>query len=519
MSFASSTNSLRLPSCLIAFAASTMVAASAPAQDSSAAARIVDAINNGITDPELLVQIMTEAGKARRPDGLRFRRENHAVNTGAVANRSDEFKQSFTTIVQSPGTRLMRLHFSPATSLGEKSYIQLISHEDGGNQKFTSSSLANWEYWSAIFNGSSVELQLHIAPGETASLTIDQIAVDDFGAGGPAAPGGGIASLCGADNRVASNDSRVGRLSGINCGNGGGCGGCTGWLVSNGAVLTAGHCVDDPGDFIGDLIEFNVPMSDANGSPNAADPDDQYPIGTFYAMFQSNGVGEDWAVLSVGPNSDTGLNPHIAQGFFHMSSLVPSGGSTIRVTGFGVDNTPAGPGGAGSPCCDADNDDVCEFNCNSSAYTQQTATGPLDELAGTTLEYEVDTTPANSGSPVIRDGNGFAIGIHTAGGCEFAIPDDNQGTWFGYGPLNTALNQAIENATFVDAQPVSSIQIGNVLNPARTVIFGGAVVANGGTMFVVAGNYTAAAGNVGTLGTGNKAFTITTPVGGVVIGQ
>ena len=37
---------------------------------------------------------------------------------------------------------------------------------------------------------------------------------------------GGVATICGSDNRSASTDSRVGRLSGANCGSGGGCGGC-----------------------------------------------------------------------------------------------------------------------------------------------------------------------------------------------------------------------------------------------------------------------------------------------------
>ena len=42
-------------------------------------------------------------------------------------------------------------------------------------------------------------------------------------------------TLCDGDSRVNTRDDRVGRMFG---------GGCTACLVSNGAVCTAGHCVD-----------------------------------------------------------------------------------------------------------------------------------------------------------------------------------------------------------------------------------------------------------------------------------
>src|SRR5262245_18086901 len=49
------------------------------------------------------------------------------------------------------------------------------------------------------------------------------------------------ASICNDDDRVASNDSRVGRLTTTTAA---GVSTCTAWLIPNGAVLTAGHCVN-----------------------------------------------------------------------------------------------------------------------------------------------------------------------------------------------------------------------------------------------------------------------------------
>jgi hypothetical protein len=304
-------------------------------------------------------------------------------------------------------------------------------------------------------------------------------------------------------------------MSSANCGNGGGCGGCTGWLVSNGAVLTAGHC----NGFAGNLIEFNVPQSTSGGMPVAANPDDQYPVGVNFLLFQNNGVGEDWSIMNVGSNSNTGLRPHLVQGYFHLSPLVPSGGASIRVTGYGIDNTPSGSGGGGAACCDFDDDGDCDFNCNANSVTEQTSTGPFDQLDGTALEYEVDTMPANSGSPIIRESTGYALGIHTAGGCDNIFIGDNQGTWCGHTTFSNGMNQFISNATFVDAEPVATTQLGTVTHPARNLVLAGSLVPNGGTVFIVAGNYTAAAGNVVTLGTGNKAMILTAPLGTATIGQ
>ena len=67
--------------------------------------------------------------------------------------------------------------------------------------------------------------------------------------------------------------------------------------------------------------------------------------------------------------------PIAAQGSYF--NVVQLGASTMRVTGYGTANGTANE-------------------------TQQTATGPDAGSTGTELRYVVDTEPANSGSPVIR---------------------------------------------------------------------------------------------------------------------
>ncbi len=61
------------------------------------------------------------------------------------------------------------------------------------------------------------------------------------------------------------------------------------------------------------------PASDANGTINLAAPNDQYPINTTNAVWRydgcGQGLGKDWSVFAVNPNSNTGPMPHQVYGF------------------------------------------------------------------------------------------------------------------------------------------------------------------------------------------------------------
>ena len=70
---------------------------------------------------------------------------------------------------------------------------------------------------------------------------------------------------------------------------------------------------------------------------------------------------------------------------------------------------------------------------------QQTHVGPWVTLTGSTVQYQTDTTGGNSGSPVVHEQSGDAIGIHTHGGCTTSGTGQNSGTASNHSGLQAAL--------------------------------------------------------------------------------
>jgi V8-like Glu-specific endopeptidase len=371
--------------------------------------------------------------------------------------------------------------------------------------------MRSWREWhnaDAIVDGDAVEIQLVVAPGESGVFfTIEGILVPDEPGGDPVSR---ERSLCNNDDsRTPSGDPRVGRLFSS---------GCTGWLIGNNAVLTAGHCVI--GGTLSGVLEFNVPPSTTTGNMVPAAAVDRYPVISSSLAFEDGGESHDWAVFSIGPNAVTGLAAHDVQGVFKVTTVVPSNGSTLRLTGYGIDNAPLGPGGTGAACCATDGEN-CEFNCNSASQTQQTSTGRLDDLDGSRIEHQVDSLPGNSGGPIIRESNFYTIGIHTHGGCDSFFSDfDNGGTWFGYAPLFNAINSFTPPSTrFVDLTSPDSIENGGILRPFDTVFEAVANVPDGGVIRIFAGSYTAAVGNAISIGADGRAIRLEAVLGTVTIGN
>ena len=446
--------------------------------------------------------------------------EEEGSNEKESASIDEKAQLLYTTIIRAEETPWMRIHFG-SYNLGENSYIKLTSLLDGDSQYLDANYMLIWSDTSGIFNGTEVELELYVSPQDNGIfVNVDSILVahpDDFAFSvdvDAAADQEIPESICGDfDDRVLSNDSRVGRLF---------FGGCTGWLVHNGAALTAGHCGTPDGNLSGRVLEFNVPLSTSNGVPRAASLNDQYPV-TSVRAFEADGEGEDYNVFAIGPNSNTDQRAHIVQGFFHMTELVPSEGNTVRVTGYGLDPFPGGTGGAGASCCDWDSDNNCNRTCNSRSLVQQTDTGACDDcLVDSAIEHEVDTLPANSGSPVIWESNNLAIAIHTHGGCDSFFSDfDNAGTWLGYNPLQNALHSFQANARYADAKSITPLflQTGNVLHPYKTITQAVSGTPSGRRIAIVAGSYKASAGNTFTAGANGKSLTLFAPVGQVTIGN
>ncbi len=284
-------------------------------------------------------------------------------------------------VVAVSGSPWLQLQFH-SLRLGKGSYLEITSILDSATQRLDAETARQWRYQSAYFNGDSVEISLYVAPFDRdVFVNLDKVVVGEWQ---PISK-----SLCGADDRVPANDARVGRIVPI---------GCTGWIVDNGKYVTAGHCLNSNNS---QILEFNVPISNSDGSINHPGPEDQYPIDQGSFQFTDGGVGNDWGVFATFANSTTGQTAFNAQGaaFSLKQDLGPA---NIRITGFGVDN-------------------------GTENQSHQTEVGPNAGSSGTTMRYETDTTGGNSGSPVIDNATNMAVGVHTHGGCG-STSGNNSGT-------------------------------------------------------------------------------------------
>jgi V8-like Glu-specific endopeptidase len=402
------------------------------------------------------------------------------------------------TDVKIGGASWLQLRFGDY-HLGEHSFIAVTSTSDGGRQILSAQSLPEWHNASAYFNGDTVRVDLHVAPGDKGVFYKIASVVAGKAAASQASTTLAPQDLCGQDDRVHSDDPRVGRIVPV---------GCTGWLTSTGAILTAGHCYNPTNNKM-DILQFDVPASRCDGTIVNPGPDDQYPINRASISAAPGSPkpaqGNDWAVFSADPNAN-GVRPVIGQkAFYRMTSTIINFGAVtdVQVTGYGVDDTPKGCGGGE----------------NAQNQTEQTAFGPfvgekVSAPDNVLLTYKVDTMGGNSGSPVIYPASDVTIGIHTHGGCQSG--GSNSGTGF----KNESLKRAIQlfsgpNVIFVDANHVSGIkEDGTVFQPYRSLETAVKSAAFGDTLVLVTGFY-AGGGMSFPMG---KALALRAPVGSVTIG-
>ncbi len=329
-----------------------------------------------------------------------------SFDSGRIVGDRNDRGNIFSTVIRAPDASWLRLQFDRATlgvapPGGQETILRLTSLEDRAQQHLNLKHLNEWQYTSAYFNGNAVLLEIIADPGAGPSrISIPQVWA------GPEIPFM-ERSICGpTDDRELSYDPRACRVMPI---------GCTGWLIddANHCFLTAGHCVN----YSFEVMEFNVPLSDANGSLNHPPPEDQYVRDP--DSLQTNGgqgIGDDWAYFGCFQNTETGLWAFEAQGDYFVLAFPPAvGGQDIRITGYGTTSSPVSP----------------TWN-----QVQKTHTGPFVDSSGTTVGYQTDTTGGNSGSPVINEDTGEAIGIHTHGGCSSG---QNNGTGINHSGLQNAL--------------------------------------------------------------------------------
>jgi V8-like Glu-specific endopeptidase len=310
------------------------------------------------------------------------------VSSGVVSNSLATSAVLFRHVVAVASASSMQLQFG-RTKLSRGCVLRMTSLTDGGAQHHRAETLGQWRNASAWFNGPAVLVELIAEPGSPAAhVTIDAAitmgtTTDDR-------------SICfGVDDRELSFDDRSGRLAPI---------GCSAWLIDDAAhsFLCAGHCLDNSS--VVEIMEFNVPLSNGDGSWNHPGPEDQYPVDLTSIQFTDGGIGNDWAYYGCFENTETELTAYEAQGNSHvLADAAPAmDGRDITITGYGSVSSPVSPTWYG---------------------VQKTHTGPYMLLDGTTIGYQTDTTSGNSGSPVLDEVTGLAIGIHTHAGC------DSSGGW------------------------------------------------------------------------------------------
>ncbi|MHC4415483.1 MAG: trypsin-like serine protease [Planctomycetota bacterium] len=291
----------------------------------------------------------------------------YRLDSGNRSNPAADAAPLYAETVTVVGAAWLRLYFGKV-ELGPGSVVRMTSLQDNEVQELDAEGLAMWNSTSAYFNGEAVRLELIAGPNTKGNRVVLQRVALETAAALPA----GLCGMCGADDRTPSNEDWSGRIMPV---------GCTGSIWNEeSCVVSAGHCVGSDS-----VIQFRVPDSDGDCSTNQPPVAEQFPITD--RIFQNDGVGNDWAVMTTGANN-LGETAYERYGELRqISYMVPEFGDPVAVWGFGVDE-----------------------QCTRS-QTQQTHSGTIAGVTGEAYRLEVDITFGNSGSALIRDD--MIIGIVT----------------------------------------------------------------------------------------------------------
>lgn len=324
----------------------------------------------------------------------------------------------------------LRLHFNRAL-LGKESYLRITSLKDGDQQTLHQEHLEQWQFSSAFFNGNAVLLEIVAGP-HTAKNSIE---IEKVWAGDDPRTVHVVQSICGTtDDRVPSTNAAVGRTLGT--------GACTGWIINEPTTgndkchLSAGHCFGSAAD----VIQFNVPASNADCTlvhPPAAS---QFAINRATAVWVDGGIGNDYLVFRCFPNPTTNRTTFQQQAAaITLSAVVPPNNTALRVTGFGLDGTNSNAAGGGDVSCTC----VGRNNTGQRNITQQTATGPLALINGNDALINVDLCGGNSGGPVFHEATGQGLAIVTHHGC---VSNSNHATLVRHPNVRAAIIQVCGTA-------------------------------------------------------------------------
>lgn len=342
-----------------------------------------------------------------------------------------------TADVAIPNAVQIRVHFAewilPGDEAIDGAKVRITGLDDGAMQELGSAQMRAWSGAPAFFNGGAARVELLVrGPRELWSGALVRGAYAQVLEGGYSSR-----SICGdTDDRVPVADAIMARVWPI---------GCSSTLIqdANGCFLTAGHC----GPASGSVVQFNVPLSTASGSPVSPPPADQFPIDSASVQKRSDGTGQDWSYFGALVNS-TNLTPEQRQGpGAIVASAAPAIPDTpLRITGYGTTSSPISP------------------TWNQALKTHD---GPLASILDTRLRHRVDTTGGNSGSGILLNDNQAIrtlVGIHTHAGCSTSATSANTGTVIQHPGLQAALAQPLgvcaSGTSVVEATVAGQIWIG-----------------------------------------------------------
>lgn len=247
--------------------------------------------------------------------------QDYPLDSGPLDNASNDPQSVFRAVVQIEGAAWLRLYFDDVT-LREGSTMIVTSLADNAKQHHSADTIAEWYNTSAYFNGNAVEIELIAGAGTTGNrFILGQVAYQM--AGGSVA--GSLCGICDVDDRLPTEERWTGRLMPV---------GCTASMYNtSGCFVSAGHCMG-----FAFVQQFQVPLSNPDGSLQHPGPEDQYMVRESSIAFINGGVGLDWGYFTCFANTETELTAIEAQGDYRpiATELPDEFPVEIVVVGYGV---------------------------------------------------------------------------------------------------------------------------------------------------------------------------------------
>ncbi|MEM1134715.1 MAG: T9SS type A sorting domain-containing protein [Bacteroidota bacterium] len=465
-----------------------------------------------------------------------------------AVNRGEKILDVVTTI-QQPNASSVRLYFEKV-QMGERSYL-LLEGIDGAMQKLDATALKNWHNSSAYFNGGEVKISVYQAPGDSVTFKVKDVKISERK---PKQENSLVEEIT-TKSEMQSGDAEdiafgekpayaaaVGRLTDGVTAQG------TGWIAPNGAIITDynGIIIHDKwvegGQIMAyktfDMIEFNVPLSDPDGTINHPSPEYQFPLNTenfITRLIQGKGNVDELpdAILIEAPvyNPDDGLFEDIVtvstySGYMIYEAIPNSSG---KLPGekigeyFQVNTYPTGENIQGERF------DLFHFGLHTSSQPDKNKTlqllkveavNPNDVLHKVNdkdrfLTYEKAPPFPNSfwrttmeGAPITYEGTNVALGIHSDG--FFVAP--SLGIGFRDNLLLDDLSDFFSSSmTYVDQASLWDTSNGEIDKPYKTVAEGIQAVPENKILSIAKGYYN----EILIL---DKPITLQAPVGKAVIG-